>query len=105
MAQDPSNSPTHIRRRDPARLEIDWMDGHTTVYTAAELRRLCPCAHCIHELTGEALLDPLTIPGDLTQTAVRTVGNYAVTVRFSDGHETGIFPFPYLREHDPAGAR
>jgi DUF971 family protein len=23
-------------------------------------------------------------------------------VRFSDGHETGIYPFPFLREHDPA---
>jgi DUF971 family protein len=30
------------------------------------------------------------------------VGNYAVAVRFSDGHETGIYPFPFLREHDPA---
>ena len=29
-------------------------------------------------------------------------GNYALALRFSDGHETGIFPFRFLRENDPA---
>ena len=46
--------------------------------------------------------DPASVPADLTHADVRMVGNYALTMRFSDGHDTGIFPFRFLREHDPA---
>ena len=99
-----STQPRAITKSDPTKLTVEWADGHTTVYTAAELRRLCPCARCVNEFTGERMLDPGTIPADLQQTDVRLVGNYALTVRFADGHDTGIFPFPMLREHDPAGA-
>ena len=97
-------SPLRIGRKDPARIQLDWQDGASTVYTAAQLRRLCPCAHCVHELTGQRLLDPASVPDDLTQTGVELVGAYAIAVRFADGHSTGIFPWPFLREHDPAAA-
>lgn len=93
--------PVRIGRHDPERIVLEWADGHTTVYRAAELRRLCPCAQCVHELTGRRLLDPDGVPEDLTQEDVRLVGRYAIAVRFSDGHETGIFTFPALRENDP----
>ena len=97
-----STTPLKITKSDPARIEVEWDDGHRTVYSAAELRRLCPCARCVDELTGRPLLDPGTVPDDLSQVDVRLVGNYAITVRFADGHDTGIFPFGMLREHDPA---
>jgi DUF971 family protein len=29
------------------------------------------------------------------------VGNYAVKISFSDGHDTGIYSWQYLREIDP----
>jgi len=93
--------PLVIRKRDPSRLEIDWADGHKTVYTAAQLRGLCPCAGCVNEVTGVRVHDPHSVPADLTQSGVRFVGNYAITLEFSDGHHTGIFPFRYLRDHDP----
>lgn len=96
-----STAPKAIRRRDPSRIVIEWTDGHATVYSAAELRRLCPCAHCVSEMTGEALLDPTSVPDDLQHQDVRMVGNYAIAVHFGDGHNTGIFPYPFLREHDP----
>lgn len=94
--------PRVIRRTDPGRLEIDWVDGHTTRYTAAELRGVCPCARCVSETTGVRLNDPAAIPRDMTHTDVRLVGNYAIALRFADGHDTGIYPFRYLRDHDPA---
>lgn len=96
-----SAAPTRIGRKVPGRIELDWQDGAKTVYTAAQLRRLCPCAHCIHELTGQPLLDPATVPDDLVQHGVSIVGNYALAVQFADGHNTGIFPWPMLRENDP----
>lgn len=99
-----SQTPTRIGRRDPAKIELDWADGTRTIFRAAELRRLCPCAHCVHELTGQRLLDPASVAENLTQAGVELVGNYAIAVRFSDGHSTGIFPWPFLRENDPRPA-
>jgi DUF971 family protein len=32
------------------------------------------------------------------------VGNYALRIRFSDGHDTGIYTWSYLREIDPGHA-
>jgi len=93
--------PRVITKSDPYRLEVEWADGHRTSYATAELRRLCPCAHCVNELTGERMLDPGSVPDFLTHLDVRLVGNYALALRFSDGHETGIFPFRMLRENDP----
>jgi len=94
--------PLVIRRGDPGRLEVDWADGHTTRYRTAELRGLCPCAHCVNEVTGVRMHDPAGVPPGLTHTDVRMVGNYAIALRFEDGHDTGIYPFRFLREHDPA---
>jgi hypothetical protein len=33
------------------------------------------------------------------------VGNYALKIRFSDGHDTGIYSWAYLRRIDPANPR
>ena len=94
--------PRVITRSDPARLVVEWLDGETTNFTAAQLRGICPCARCVNELTGVRMHDPHSVPADLTHADVRMVGNYALAMRFSDGHDTGIYPFRYLREHDPA---
>lgn len=34
--------------------------------------------------------------GPLTITAVEPVGHYAIRIRFSDGHDTGIYSWKYL---------
>lgn len=95
-------TPTVIRRSDPARVEITWSDGATTGFSAAELRRSCPCARCVNELTGVRTHDPASVPDDLTQADLHLVGNYALSMHFSDGHHTGIFTFPLLRRIAPA---
>ncbi len=92
-------TPSVIRKSDPRRIEIDWDDGHTSVLTAAELRALCPCAQCVNEVTGVRMHDASTVPDDLSQSNLHLVGNYAVSMTFSDGHHTGIFTFPFLRRH------
>ena len=94
--------PAVITKSDPTRLVIEWADGHESVYSTAELRGLCPCANCVNELTGVRTHDPRSVPADLTHQDVRMVGNYAIALRFADGHETGIYPFRFLRENDPS---
>ncbi|MDZ4775127.1 MAG: DUF971 domain-containing protein [Planctomycetota bacterium] len=99
-----STTPVVITRSDPRRIEVEWSDGHKTVFSAAELRSLCPCAVCVNELSGVRVHDVKSVPTDLEQRDTKMVGNYALTMTFSDGHHTGIFTFPFLRRHDPSGA-
>jgi len=93
--------PRLIIKSDPTKVVIEWTDGARTVYSAAQLRAICPCARCVNELTGVRMHDAAGVPPDLLQQDARMVGNYALAFRFSDGHDTGIFPFPMLRSQDP----
>lgn len=75
-----------------------WEEGgDEDVWPARELRINCTCAKCQSEATGERLLDPKTVPEDITVSDMHLVGNYGVGVHFSDGHTTGIFRFRNLR--------
>lgn len=42
--------------------------------------------------------------GPATAVGAELVGNYALRIRFSDGHDTGIYSWQYLREIDPSRA-
>lgn len=91
-------TPLEIRRVDDREIHIAWADGHKTVFSNTWLRENCPCAGCVHELTGKRLLDPDTVRPDIKAVEVSLVGRYAIQIRWSDGHSTGIFPFRKLRE-------
>jgi DUF971 family protein len=90
--------PLQIVEESDSVLAIKWSDESESKYTAAELRRVCPCASCRDEWTGEKILDEQQISDDLTFTAMSIVGRYALNFVFSDNHDTGIFSFEYLRE-------
>ena len=90
--------PLQIVEESDSTLTIKWSDESESKYTAAELRRVCPCASCRDEWTGEKILDEQQISDDLTFTAMSIVGRYALNFVFSDNHDTGIFSFEYLRE-------
>ena len=79
-------------------LEISWSDHPTWKFPFHKLRDSCGCAHCIHEITGEKLLDPTTIPDDIHIQKMKLVGNYAVKISWSDGHDTGLYTWERLRE-------
>lgn len=76
-----------------------WDEGREDVYGARELRIKCACAHCQSEVTGERLLDPATIPEDLTVVSMHLAGNYGVGIHFSDSHTTGIYRFRELERN------
>ena len=83
--------------RDARELRVTWSDGHASRYTYRRLRQACPCAMCVHEWTGERLLDPARVPPDVHPREVGRVGAYALRFTWSDGHMTGIYTFPLLR--------
>ncbi len=90
--------PLQIVEESDSRLSIQWSDDTESKYTAAELRRVCPCASCRDEWTGEKILDEQQVSDNLTFTAMSIVGRYALNFVFSDNHDTGIFSFEYLRK-------
>ena len=88
--------PHAIERRDDGIL-VEWdAAGHSWLYPARELRLACPCAMCIEEMTGRRLLDPATVPTDVRPQSIALVGAYGLKVRWSDGHDTGIYGFARL---------
>lgn len=95
---DPSTTPARIGQTGPRTLGITWQDGTEHVLDVRALRLACACAHCVDEWTGENRLDPGSVPEDVHPVRVEPVGRYAIQISWSDGHETGIYPFVRLRE-------
>ncbi|MDQ3821319.1 MAG: DUF971 domain-containing protein [Acidobacteriota bacterium] len=94
----PGVEPREIRQEGDSGLSITWGDGAECSYKASDLRRSCPCAQCVNEWTGERILKPEAIPDAISISDISIVGRYALNFRWSDGHETGIYSFRYLRE-------
>ncbi len=85
-------------------LRIVWSDGQTRNYAVRELREKCTCASCRERRTAPPPL-PTTLtvlsPAEaqpLRIVAMHPTGNYAYSIHFSDGHDTGIFTLESLRE-------
>ena len=78
-------------------VRIVWPGGTEATLPSARLRDLCPCAGCVEEGTGRKLLDPATIPADIRPAEIHAVGNYAIQIQWSDGHNTGIYTWALLR--------
>jgi ATP-binding protein involved in chromosome partitioning len=95
-------TPTGIRQQGARELAITWGDGRESVYPVRELRLACGCASCIDEWTGQGRLDPASVPADVRPLRIAAVGRYGIQIHWSDGHETGIYPFRRLRELDPS---
>ncbi|MEM7410613.1 MAG: DUF971 domain-containing protein [Myxococcota bacterium] len=90
--------PTEIAQKGPRTLAIRWSDGVLSEIEVRALRLACGCASCIDEWSGEGLLDVSSVPEDIHPVTIQPVGRYAIQVAWSDGHETGIYPFARLRE-------
>ena len=96
------NPPTDIKLlRAERRLEITWQGNLPTRYDIFQVRCACCCARCVDERTGERILNEANVPSDLGITDLELVGNYAVRISFSDGHDTGIFTWDRLFELQP----
>ena len=60
------------------------------------LRLKCGCALCVNEFTGEPILDESKVPEDVFPKLIEKRGNYAVSVVWSDGHRSSIYPYKKL---------
>jgi len=88
--------PTEIRvRRATQRLEVDFDDGALLSLPAELLRVESPSA----AVQGHSPDQKQTVPGKrgVSIAAVEPVGHYAIRIKFSDGHDSGIFSWALLR--------
>ena len=76
---------------------INWDDGHRGIYPHRMLRLRCPCASCVEEMTGRALLDAESVERDVRAVDQLRVGQYALQFLWSDTHYTGIYTYRTLR--------
>lgn len=77
-------------------LEVTWNEGRRAAFPYRLLRLLCACARCEDEMTGERKLDAMSVPSDIMVVEWLRVGRYALQFLWSDGHDTGIFPYEML---------
>ncbi len=75
--------------------EIDWGDGHKSVYPHAILRGYCPCAGCQGHSTEIHFIEAHGVQLEIEDFEV--VGNYALRIQWFDGHGTGLYSYRYLR--------
>jgi DUF971 family protein len=75
-------------------LRIAFVKGPSFILPAEMLRIMSPSA----EVQGHSPSERKLVPGKraVTVRAIDPVGNYAVRLTFSDGHDTGIYSWPYL---------
>lgn len=85
-------------------ITIKWPDGHETKYRARDLRLACRCAMCVEETSGRPLLEPSTVPDNVRAKSIELVGQYAISIEWSDGHSAGIYNFRDLRANCPCDA-
>ena len=95
---------TGFRRRNARTLSVLWEDGARQDFDVRDLRLACRCALCVEEMSGRPLLDPKSVRADVTPRALSSVGNYAITINWSDGHSSGIYSFDRLRALGDSGA-
>ena len=82
-------------------LAIKWDDATESFISLEKLRRACPCAECKGEMDvmgnlykgPERALTPLAFQ----LRGLTMVGTYAVQPFWGDGHNSGLYPFDYLR--------
>ena len=106
MDQSTSNEPApralHLDRQRG--LHVTFQDGTVAFLSLALLRRMSPSAEMRAEREAMARNPLHVLParhatqGPLAAEGAELVGNYAVRIRFNDGHDTGLYGWSLLRE-------
>lgn len=83
---------------DEKAVTLAWENGESLTINNHELRCACACASCVDEFTGEKILVEENVPADIKAEQITPIGNYAVLIHWSDGHNSGIYPYKKLKE-------
>lgn len=93
MQYTPTGIELHQKSRE---LELIYSDGERVRLSCELLRVFSPSAEVQGHGPGQKVLQTGKINVNIVD--IKPVGNYAVQLIFSDGHESGIYSWKYLRE-------
>lgn len=100
----PTDAPEIIRaHRETGLFELKWPGESELFVRFFDVRCGCTCAVCVDEFTGEPLLDPAKIPTEIAPAGLDLVGQYAIRIRWNDGHNTGLYTWERLQQLALAG--
>jgi DUF971 family protein len=89
--------PTELRfQKDRAELFIRFDDGHEAAIPYELLRIESPSAETKGH--GGDRPPPPVKKRKVSVLGAEPVGRYALRIRFDDGHDTGLYTWPYLRQ-------
>ena len=78
---------------------LTWDDGNQYACFVKKLRANCPCAVCRQEKENINPLKVLTTDAEKIElTGWNWVGRYALSLKWSDRHDSGIYTYEHLRE-------
>jgi ATP-binding protein involved in chromosome partitioning len=79
---------------DAQHIRLKFPDGRQIQVKNRDLRLNCACALCRDEINGKSLINPDKIKADIAPKEITPLGNYAVGITWTDGHSSGIYPYP-----------
>jgi DUF971 family protein len=90
--------PTEIKLHQKSRiLEISFSDGKTFQFSCEFLRVYSPSAEVRGHGPGQEVLQ--TGKKEVSISHIEPVGNYAIQLNFSDGHNTGLYSWDLLYDY------
>ncbi len=90
--------PEKIKILENKYLWIKWSDETESKISLQRMRELCPCATCLAERDNQSKnYIPLLLSGQITVSGIEAVGSYAIQIIWQDGHDTGIYEYPFLK--------
>jgi DUF971 family protein len=91
--------PVQIKVNGNNHLLIKWDDKSESSIGLKKLRKLCPCATCITERENQSKsYIPLLMEDQFKVKSINQVGSYAISIAWKDGHNTGIYEYPFLKK-------
>ncbi|MEX0994625.1 MAG: DUF971 domain-containing protein [Balneolaceae bacterium] len=86
-------------------LEIEWTNGHLSVFPLFGLRKNCPCVMCRggHSQMGQFEMKLFFVEPTRRYEIqdIKQVGNHALKITWDDGHDSGMYRWDLLRAMCP----
>ncbi|MAN66252.1 DUF971 domain-containing protein [uncultured Hyphomonas sp.] len=94
---DPSWPVRLAFRKSAQELFVEFEDGTSGVIPYKRLREESPSAEVRGHGSGPRPPQP-PVPEDISVLGADPVGRYAIRIKFSDGHDSGLYTWKFLRE-------
>jgi len=93
-------TPLKIKVVEKRILYILWNDNLQTTIELTKLRKICPCALCEKDRENkDKKIIPIMNTDEITVSDIQLVGNYALNIKWKDGHNSGYYNYNFIRDN------